>query len=31
MSGISIAFGWTTKADLDRKMKELESKNPTPQ
>ena len=35
MSGISIALGWTTKADLDRKMKELEAKadakNQTPQ
>jgi uncharacterized protein YbcI len=27
MSGLSISFGWTTKAALEKKVKELESKN----
>lgn len=31
MSGLSIAFGWTTKAELEKKVKELESKNLQPQ
>lgn len=31
MSGLSISFGWTTKADLEKKVKELEAKNLTPQ
>lgn len=31
MTGISISLGWTTKAELERKMKEVEAKNLTPQ